>query len=326
MDAMDMNLLGALDALLTEESVTGAARRLGLSASAMSRTLMRLRAATGDPLLVRAGRGLAPTPRAAELREQVHALTRGVRAVLTPNVGLLDVAALEQTFTIRASEGFLEVFAAAIVSAVVQEAPRARLRFAPKPLKEAISLRDGAIDLEIGVLGASAPEVRTRFLFRDDFIGAVRAGHPLLTEPITPDRYVAYGHVVASRRGAFTGPVDEALQQLRLRRDVVAVVPGFPDAMRTALYTDLIALIPRSCLGNVASITTPMGQGLVGFDLPVRTPEIVVSALWHPRLDADPAHRWLRDTVIAVCSKATASRRASLRQSSTERSEVTAAD
>lgn len=309
MDAMDMNLLGALDALLAESSVTGAARRLGLSTSAMSRTLTRLRAATGDPLLVRAGRGMVPTPRAAELRERVHELTQDVRSVLTPRVGLLDVAALERTFTLRASEGFLEVFAAPMVNAVVRAAPRVRLRFAPKPLKEAILLRDGAIDLEIGVRGTSAPEVRTKFLFRDDFIGAVRIGHPLLTGSITADRYVAYGHVVASRRGAFAGPVDDALQGLGLSRLVVAVVPGFPDAMRVARHTDLVALIPRSCLGNGLSNPDPMSLGLVGFDLPVRAPGIAISAMWHPRMDADPAHRWLRETVMAVCSRVTSTRR-----------------
>ncbi len=141
MDSMDMNLLPALDALLAEGSVTGAARRLGLSPSAMSRTLARLRSATGDPLLVRAGRGLAPTPRASELRDRVHELTRDVRAVLTPSVSHLDLTSLERTFTIRASEGFLEVFAPALVAAVTDVAPRVRLRFAPKPNKDAFSLR-----------------------------------------------------------------------------------------------------------------------------------------------------------------------------------------
>src|SRR5476651_2019982 len=109
MDSMDMNLLAALDALLAEDSVTGAARRLGLSASAMSRTLARLRSATGDPLLVRAGRGLAPTPRATELRDRVHLLTRDVRTVLSPHASPLDLASLERTFTIRAGEGFSSV-------------------------------------------------------------------------------------------------------------------------------------------------------------------------------------------------------------------------
>src|ERR1700734_278696 len=112
MDNVDLNLLLALDALLTEGSVTGAARRLGLSSSAMSRTLARLPSATGDPLLVRAGRGLVPTPRAADLCEQVHELTRDVRMVLSPQTNLLDIASLERTFTIRANEGFVERFSA----------------------------------------------------------------------------------------------------------------------------------------------------------------------------------------------------------------------
>src|SRR5271168_460453 len=112
MDTMDMNLLAALDALLAEASVTGAARRLGLSSSAMSRTLARLRFATGDPLLVRAGRGLVPTPRASELRDRVHELTRDVRVVLSPQADRLDVASLARTFTIRAGEGFIDLFCA----------------------------------------------------------------------------------------------------------------------------------------------------------------------------------------------------------------------
>ena len=152
-----MNLLAALDALLAEGSVTGAARRLGLSSSAMSRTLARLRSATGDPLLVRAGRGLVPTPRATEMRDRVHLLTRDVRTILSPHASHLDVASLERTFTIRAGEGFVALFSAPLVAAVIEVAPHVRLRFAPKPDKDALPLRDGHIDLEIGVLGASAP-------------------------------------------------------------------------------------------------------------------------------------------------------------------------
>lgn len=298
-----MNLLAALDALLAEGSVTGAARRLDLSSSAMSRTLARLRSATGDPLLVRAGRGLVPTPHAAELRDRVHQLTRDVRAVLGPRAGDLDIASLERTFTIRAGEGFVALFSAPLVAAVTEVAPHVRLRFAPKSDKDALPLRDGQVDLEIGVLGASAPEVRTRFLFRDAFIGAVRIGHPLLKGAMTPERYAACRHVVASRKGQFTGPVDDALEALGLRREIVAVVPGFPDAMRIARHTDLVALVPRSGLASPTG-ADPTGPGLVGFDLPVPTPPIAISAMWHPRVDADPAHGWLRDTVVAVCQAA----------------------
>ncbi|MCX5494961.1 LysR family transcriptional regulator [Kaistia dalseonensis] len=295
MDDLDLNLLPALDALLAEGSVTGAARRLGLSASAMSRTLARLRSATGDPLLVRAGRGLVPTPRAAELRDQVHELARDVRAVLSPRIDTLDLASLDRLFTIRASEGFVELFYAPLVARVIEAAPHVRLRFAPKPEKDLFRLRDGQIDLEVGVLGASAPEVRTRLLFRDGFIGAARIGHPVLAGTMTPERYAACRHVVASRKGALSGPVDDALAALGLKREVVVIVPGFPEALRIARQSELVALVPRSCLGD------PLAQGVIGFALPVQTPEIAISAMWHPRMDADPAHRWLREIVMAVC-------------------------
>jgi DNA-binding transcriptional LysR family regulator len=125
----------------------------------MSRTLVRFRSATGDPLLVRAGRGLVPTPRAAELRDRVHELTRDVRAVLTPDVSDLDVASLERTFTIRASEGFVAALSASLVAAITKSAPRVRLRLAPKPEKDARPLRDGEIDLEIGLRARSSHAV-----------------------------------------------------------------------------------------------------------------------------------------------------------------------
>ena len=303
MDNVDMNLLAALDVLLAEGSVTGAARRLGLSSSAMSRTLTRLRSATGDPLLVRAGRRLVPTPRAAELRDRVHELSRDVRAVLRPQIADLDIAALELTFTIRASEGFVEFLSAPLVAAVMQAAPHIRLRFAPKPDKDAGPLREGLIDLEIGVLGVSAPEIRTQLLFRDRFVGVARIGHPLLAG-VTPARYAACDHIVASRNADFTGPVDDALDKLGLRRAIRVVVPGYPDAMRIARHSDLIALVPRSCLGNSPASEHAATSGLESFELPVSTPEITISAMWHPRVDADPAHRWLRDTVTSVCRTA----------------------
>ncbi len=302
MTGVDLNLLAALDVLLAEGSVTGAARRLGLSASAMSRTLARLRSATGDALLVRAGRGLVPTPHAAELRDRVRSVTRDAQAVLRPAAIDLNIGALDLTFTIRANEGFIELFAAPLVAAITKEAPCVRLRFAPKPDKDARPLREGLIDLEIGVTSESAPEARTRMLFRDGFVGVARSRHLLLTgRKITPQRYAACRHVVASRRGRITGPVDDALEALGLNRMVVVVVPGFPDAVRIARCSDLIALVPRSFLRSIAMAGNKAAEGVRSFELPFRTPEIAVSAMWHPRMDADPAHRWLRNTVITVC-------------------------
>lgn len=301
MESMDLNLLRALDVLLDEASVTGAARRLGLSPSAMSRTLTRLRSTTGDPLLVRAGRHLVPTPYATDIREHVHALTRDAQAVLRPRHRELALETLERTFVLRANEGFLNVAAAPLVTAVMKEAPRVRLRFAPKPDKDALPLREGRIDLEIGVRGASAPEIRSRLLFRDAFIGVARIGHPLFLDgDIGVARYAACCHVATSRRGTFRGPVDDALEQLGYQRSVSVVVPGFPDALEIVRQSDLVTHVPRSCLANLSDDSGEI-SGLRLFQLPVKTPEIAISAMWHPRLDADPAHRWLRDTVQSVC-------------------------
>ena len=299
----DLNLLTALDALLAEGSVAGAARRLGLSASAMSRTLARLRAATGDPLLVRAGRGMAPTPHAAELRGRVHDLAADAHAALRPALAGLDLAGLKRSFTIRSNEGFVEIFAAPLVAAVAAAAPSVRLRFAPKPDKDVRALREGLIDLEIGVLGQSGPEVRLQALFRDDFVGAVREGHPLIADGnITPERYAACGHVVASRRGHANGPVDHALAALGLTRTVAVVVPGFRAALAIASVSDLVALVTRSFMDATPARGTKTGPpGIKSFPLPVRTEPITISQMWHPRLDADPAHRWLRGLVLATC-------------------------
>ncbi|WP_255602141.1 LysR substrate-binding domain-containing protein [Glacieibacterium megasporae] len=302
MNNLDLNLLGALDALLSAGSVTGAARKLSLSSSAMSRTLTRLRTVTGDPLLVRAGRGLVPTPRAIEMRDVVHRLARDVRAVLAPQAGEIDIAQIDRIFTIRAGEGFVEMFSAPLVTAILASAPRARLRFAPKPDKNAEPLREGQIDLEIGVLGGFAPELRTRLIFRDRFVGAARAGHPVLANTVTPESYAACRHVAASRRGVFTGPVDDAFAELGLHRETVVVVPGFSDALRIARRSDLIALVPGSCFKS----NDPGLDGISQFQLPVQTPEIAVLAMWHPRMDADPVHRWLRGTVIDVCHQVVA--------------------
>jgi len=302
---IDLNLLTALDALLAEGSVAGAARRLGLSASAMSRTLARLRAATGDPLLVRAGRSMMPTPRAIDLRNRVHELNQDARAVLRPAVAGLDLTRLKRSFIIRSNEDFIEMFSPRLLAAAIGAAPNVRLRFAPKPDKDVRALREGLIDLEIGVLGKSGPEVRLQGLFRDHFVGAVRAGHPLLGKAkLTAARYSAFGHVVASRRGVVHGPVDDALAALGLAREVVAVVPSFRAALAIASETDLVALVSSSFFSSAYANGDKSRPALVrSFSLPVRTDGITVSQMWHPRFDADPAHRWLRGLVLANCRR-----------------------
>jgi DNA-binding transcriptional LysR family regulator len=294
MSAPDLNLLVTLDAVLAEGSVAGAAKRLHLSPSAMSRALARLRETTGDPLLVRAGRGLVPTPRALELRERVSQLVQDAEAVLRPAMKL-DLRRLDRTFTIRVRDGFVENFGPDLIARVTQEAPGVRLCFVPKPDKESTPLRDGTIDLETGVVGkTTGPEVRTQALFRDRFIGVVRMGHALSRGKITPARYAKGEHIDVSRRAPGQGRFEEALERLGLERKVVTIVSDFSSALALARASDLIASVPERQTGNLR-------EGLHSFPLPIPIPEFTISLLWHPRMEADPAHRWLRRLILEIC-------------------------
>lgn len=291
----DFNLLVTLEALLAEGSVARAARRLRLSPSAMSRALARLRETTGDPLLVRAGRGLIPTPRALELRQRVSQLVQEVEGVLRP-AGSLDLGALVRTFTIRAREGFVESFGPRLIARALEEAPGVRLSFAPKPDKEGAPLREGTVDLDTGVAaGTTGPELRAQALFKDRFIGVVRSGHPLSRGRVTAARYAKGRHIAVSRRGLERGPIDEALKALGLERQVAVIVGGFSAALALARDTDLIAAVPERQ-------TESLRAGLHGFRLPIAAPGMTISLLWHPRLEADPAHRWLRGLVLQICA------------------------
>lgn len=294
MSTPDLNLLIALDVLLSEESVARASTRLHLSPSAMSRTLARLREATGDPLLVRAGRRLVPTPRAIELRDQTARLVQDAQSVLRPAT-IPRLEQLDRTFTLRTSDGFVENFGAALVTRVAKEAPGVTLRFVQKSDRESAGLREGIVDLETGVIQkGTAPELRTQALFKDRFVGVVRAGHRLARGRMTVSRYAGGRHVSVSREGVATRPVDGALAAIDLHRDICAVVGGFAAAISLARGTDLIATVPQTH-------TNELRVGMHTFSLPFTTPEMTVAMLWHPRVDADPAHQWIRRCVRDVC-------------------------
>jgi DNA-binding transcriptional LysR family regulator len=295
MSRPDLNLLVALDVLLAEGSVARAAKRLRLSASAMSRTLARLRETLGDPLLVRAGRALVPTPRALALRGRVAQVVQEAEAVLRP-AERVELARLVRTFTLRTSEGFVETFGPRLIARVGREAPRVQLRFTQKPHKDSEALRAGSVDLETGVVeSTTGPELLTQALFRDRIVGVVRAGHPLSKGRITPARYASGKHVSVSRAGQ--DPIDEALRRLGRQREIVALLAGgFAGAIALARSSDLIASVPEHHTGKLRS-------GMHTFTLPIAVAEFTVSLLWHPRLDADAVHRWLRGCVREVCAE-----------------------
>jgi DNA-binding transcriptional LysR family regulator len=291
----DFNLLVTLDALLSEGSVAGAARRLALSPSAMSRALARLRDVTGDPLLVRAGRGLVPTPRAIELRDKVSGLVDGAQAVLRP-AEKLDLSTLKRRFTIRSSEGFVETFGPELLALTGQQAPGVTLQFLTKSDKESTPLRAGEVDIETGVVDTlTAPELRAFPLFDDRWVGVVREGHVLAAGPVSERQYAAAGHVLVLRRGLHSDRIDEALRAAGLERRIVTIVNGFSSALALARETQLVATVPELH-------TLGLRKGMRSFPLPVVTPRFTISMLWHPRMDGDMAHRWLRDCVKAGCA------------------------
>lgn len=290
----DLNLLPALEVLLSEGSVAGAARRLGLSPSAMSRTLARLRQTCADPLLVRAGRGLVPTPRALEFRGRIAPLVREAREILGPGE-VLDLNKLARTFTIRSRDGFLDAVGPDLVSRVAREAPSAVLRFVPKTSRDGEPLRQGSLDLDTGVVGEhTEPELMVRPLFRDRWIGVVRAEHPLCGRVVSAKDYAEGRHVEVSRRPT-GGPLDDALAAAGLEHSVAAYVGDFAAAVALARGSDLIASLPERH-------TYRLRTGMHVFPLPFATPEITVSLIWHPRQDGDPAHQWLRSCVREVCA------------------------
>jgi DNA-binding transcriptional LysR family regulator len=302
MQLLDLNLLVTLDALLSESSVARAAARMGITPPAMSHALARLREALGDPILVRAGRTLVPTPRALAMRDRVRAVVLEAHAVLRSGAEA-ELVNARRTFTVRANEANAVMTSGALLRRLHRRAPLMRLRFAPEGEEDVSELRDGRIDLDIGVQGDLGPEIKVQALFEDEFVSVVRRDHPLARGRVTAARYAAAAHVAGSRRGRAHGPVDTALAALGLTREVAVVVPGPLAALAIAADSDLVATVPASL--------ARWGQRRLGLrlvKLPLPLPRALMAQAWHPRLDADPAHRWLR-TCVKDCLQELVSRR-----------------
>ena len=298
MQLPDMNLLVALDALLDEGSVVGAARRMNLSPAAMSRTLTRIREAIGDPILVRAGRGLVPTPKALELREQVRDLVEQA-AQLFHSARVVDLGSLRRRFSIRANDFFIGIYGGKLFDTMERQAPHCELRFVPEGDGDDEALREGRIDLSVSNNRPLMPEVKVQNLFSTQFVGLVREDHPLLDEEITAERFAGFSHISMSRRGIARGPIDTALNALGLERRVAVIAPSFHAAMFALPDSDLILPVPKETLLSVRRL----GLKLRSFTLPIPLPTIMLTQAWHPRFDNDPAHRWLRETLKSCCDE-----------------------
>ncbi|WP_280275192.1 LysR family transcriptional regulator [Nocardia wallacei] len=287
---LDLNLLTALDALLEEGSVAGAAERLHVTAPAMSRSLGRIRRTTGDQILVRTGRTMTPTPYALSVREQVHDLLGQARGVLAPNREL-DLATLERTFTLRWHDALVALSGPRLLTVVREQAPGVRLRFIAESSIDTPELRRGQLDLAADADRPSAPEIRADRIAETQHVIAVRHGHPLTeVETLTPERYAAAEHITVSRRGRLSNLLDDALARLALARHVVASAPTEQAALEFVRDSDLVVTIPQSTARTGAA-----DLGLVLLALPLQLPPAAVYMSWHQRYDTDPAHIWLRE-------------------------------
>ncbi|WJY41994.1 LysR family transcriptional regulator [Streptomyces sp. P9-2B-2] len=286
---LDLNLLTALDALLEEGSVAGAAARLHVTSPAMSRSLGRIRKATGDQILVRTGRSMLPTTRALAMRAEVHALVQQAHHLLSAEQEL-DLAALDRVFTVRWHDALTAACGTALTTAVHHQAPSVRLRLSAEPGTDGPELRRGEIDLESSSSQPTLPDIRHRLVGSDRLVVAVRPGHPLTETPMSLERYAAAEHVTVSRRGSLRDPIDEALTKRGLDRRVVAAGPTADFALQLALGSDLVVTLP-----DAVTRAARHQLGLTTLALPLPLPDVPLYLLWHQRYDDDRAHIWLRE-------------------------------
>jgi DNA-binding transcriptional LysR family regulator len=291
-ESSDLGLLVSLDALLQEGSVTRAARRLGLSTPAMSHALARARERLADPILVRSGRGMLLTPRALELKDQVHGAVSEARRVLEP-VRPFVASELSRTFVVHASDYVLTVIGAGVDKILRDEAPRACLRFVPNTPDDLAALRDNASDLAVGIYGDMPQEMRARQLLADRFVCVVRRGHSVLGGRFTLERMVNLPHIQVAPRGKPGGYLDDALRERGLTRTVARAVPYFLTALQLVSETEYVLVVSERIAKRFAG---PLSLEVL--EVPLKLRPYALSLVWHPRVDGDAGHRFLRDVFV----------------------------
>jgi DNA-binding transcriptional LysR family regulator len=296
MEPSDLGMLAHLDALLQESSVTGAARRVGLSTPAMSHSLARIRERLGDPILVRAGRGMVLTPRAEALKARVHTVVAEARQALEPERPFVPHE-LSRTFVIHASDYVLTVVGGAFDAILRAEAPDASLRFVPNTPDDASLLRDGDSDLAVGIYGDLPQEMRSRPLLTDRFVAVVRREHPVVNKRLSLEQFVRLPHVQVAPRGLPGGYLDDALRERGLSRRVARAVPYFVTALQLVAQTDYVLTISERIARRYAH-----ELGLVVHEVPLELRPYALSLVWHPRFDGDAAHRFLRDALARAAT------------------------
>lgn len=295
---LDLNLLETLDALLHENSVSRAARRVGLSTPAMSHALARLRLALGDEVLVRAGRDMVPTQRALAMKEEVHTALARVRALLRPHAAF-EPQALQREFRVNATDHVVTVLGSTLDALARGQAPGVLLRFLPTAADDAALLRDGSVDLAVGIYADLPPELRTRVLFTDRFVSVLRKRHPLAKRRLDLETFLSLDHLQVAPRGRPGGYLDDVLGERGKRRRVTRAVPYFLTALQLVSESDAVLTISERMARRLAG-----AFDLVVHETPVPLRPYALSLLWHPRQDSSPEHAWLRQLFVAAAERA----------------------
>ncbi|SDG34769.1 MULTISPECIES: LysR family transcriptional regulator [unclassified Duganella] len=288
----DFNLLKALDALLDERSVTGAAERLSLTQPAVSGILTRLREHFDDPLFVRAQRGMVPTSRALELAGPVKQLLAEVESMLRPQG--FEPSSASLTLTIAATDYALRAVMVPFLSALRKQAPGIRVAVVPVADSLHTQLERGDVDLALITPETSAPDLHTQLLFDERYVCVLRAGHPDAAAPLSLDRFCALDHALVSYSGSpFAGATDKALAAMGRQRRVTLSVTSFLVLQDFLRVSDMVAVVPH----KLAMVT----DGLALLEPPLAIPGFTKIAAWHERTHRDPGCAWARALLFATC-------------------------
>lgn len=290
--AIDANQLVALDALIQEASVTRAAHRVGITQSAMSQALGRLRHQFDDPILVRVGRHMEPTPFAIRIKPGLREAIAALEVVVRERPGF-DPSTASNRFVLAMADYPALLLLPPLSQAIQDRVPHGALAVhgvAPGSL--APMLEAGTADLYVGVRGATEQGLQTASLFRDPFAVLMRRGHPLASKRITPQAYVRYPHVHVSPRREPSSIVERELAKLGLAREVAIEVPYFALVPGLLLDSDLLATVPATIAQHFAT-----QHDLVSRASPAPPPALDICMAWHPRVAQQPALTWLRDLV-----------------------------
>jgi len=306
LEQMNLNLLLALHWLLVERSVTRAAVRLGVTQSAMSRSLGQLRAWFDDPLLVPAGRKMLLTARAAGLREPLTTSLDGLRELLRPP-HLFDSATATGTVRMAATEHALGAVVHDFVGQLTRRAPHLEMQIEPAGRDVFSQLLAGRLDLlVVPKVGRLPEELRTADLLHERFRSVVRKGHPVAERKLTLQRFCALQHVVVYPLGGDADSlVSRVLTQRGLERTVAVRVPYFESALKIVAETDYITTIPAALSNPTARSGTGTRRqpALISMEPPMAIPGFVLQAVWHRRHDNDPLQSWLRDLLVSFLEK-----------------------